>query len=165
MVKFFKSAWPVLVLGVLFIVNGYADVIPQAKDPANAILGDWQYMDNKTGKVSTILEVTKSDNQFNGRLVKVFHHKTNPTTHCHKCEGKRRGKPVEGLMILRGMMYKNGFYSGGYILDARSGKEYRCHIYIVNHGQEMKMRGYLGLPILGKTVYWHRYNKKQNETT
>ena len=46
---------------------------------------------------------------------------------------------------------------GGSILDPASGSEYNCKIELVSD-DKLKVRGYIGMPLLGRTQYWYRVN-------
>ena len=43
----------------------------------------------------------------------------------------------------------------GTIYDANSGKTYRCIITVINENK-IKVRGYIGVPLLGRTEIWTR---------
>lgn len=44
--------------------------------------------------------------------------------------------------------------SGGTIRDPENGKTYKCYIAVVDGGKRLKVRGYLGISIFGRTQYW-----------
>jgi uncharacterized protein (DUF2147 family) len=43
----------------------------------------------------------------------------------------------------------------GKVLNPGSGKLYSCYIELESP-DKLKLRGYMGLPALGKTIYWSR---------
>ena len=45
---------------------------------------------------------------------------------------------------------------GGQILDPHNGKIYRCYISLLEGGRKLKVRGYIGFALLGRTEYWQR---------
>jgi uncharacterized protein (DUF2147 family) len=47
-------------------------------------------------------------------------------------------------------------WSGGRILDPENGKIYRCTIEVVDGGKRLKVRGYIGISLIGRTQYWDR---------
>jgi uncharacterized protein (DUF2147 family) len=63
---------------------------------------------------------------------------------------------VVGLRILWDMKKDGDGWSGGMILDPETGKTYRCLLSLADGGMKLKVRGYLGLSVLGRTQYWHR---------
>lgn len=57
--------------------------------------------------------------------------------------------------ILTGLKEDKNEWSGGEILDPRSGKVYKCYI-LLTKPNTLKIRGYIGLSLFGKTVYWEK---------
>jgi uncharacterized protein (DUF2147 family) len=47
-------------------------------------------------------------------------------------------------------------WTGGHILDPESGDVYRCMISLENGGRELRLRGYIGFSIFGRTEKWPR---------
>ena len=67
-----------------------------------------------------------------------------------------RDRPLIGLDLFSGFSYDgDGRWSGGTIYDPNSGKTYRCIITVVD-GETLKVRGYIGVPMLGRTETWTR---------
>ena len=67
-----------------------------------------------------------------------------------------RDRPLTGLELFTGFSYDgDGRWSGGTIYDPNSGKTYRCIITWVDSGT-LKVRGYIGVPMLGRTETWTR---------
>ena len=74
---------------------------------------------------------------------------------CDLCKDKNKNKPILGLNILNGLERDGEEWSGGTILDPRNGNVYKCYIQLVQK-DKLKIRGYLGLALFGKTAYWQR---------
>ena len=67
-----------------------------------------------------------------------------------------RDHPLTGLELFSGFSYDgDGRWSGGTIYDPNSGKTYRCIITWVDSGT-LNVRGYVGVPMLGRTETWTR---------
>ncbi|MGI9223010.1 MAG: DUF2147 domain-containing protein [Woeseiaceae bacterium] len=67
-----------------------------------------------------------------------------------------RDRPLVGLELFAGFEYDgNGRWSGGTIYDPNSGKTYRCIVTVVDE-ETLKVRGYVGVPLLGRTEIWKR---------
>ena len=96
----------------------------------NLILGDWKTVDDKTGDNFSIVTLYKgSDGLFYGKVSKML--VGPPNLKCDQCKGEDHDKPLEGLVIIRGMSYnkdKNQL-EGGKVLDPESGKFYYGKIY------------------------------------
>ena len=67
-----------------------------------------------------------------------------------------RDRLLTGLELFRGFSYDgDGRWTGGTIYDPNSGKTYRCIITWVDK-DTLKVRGYIGVPMLGRTETWRR---------
>jgi len=67
-----------------------------------------------------------------------------------------RDRPLTGLQLFQGFSYDgDGRWTGGTIYDPNSGKTYRCIITWVDENT-LKVRGYIGVPMLGRTETWTR---------
>ena len=69
-----------------------------------------------------------------------------------------RHRLVNGLVILTGVQAvpsEKGNRWKGRIYDPRSGHTYRCKLELLSPGV-LKIRGYLGLSLLGRTTRWTR---------
>lgn len=67
-----------------------------------------------------------------------------------------RDRPLTGLELFDGFAYDgDGRWTGGTIYDPNSGKTYRCIITWVDD-DTLKVRGYIGVPMLGRTETWKR---------
>ena len=98
-----------------------------------------------------------SKGEYEGKVVKLFPHKDTVYT-CDRCPGSFSHKPVVGLTILNSLRYdKPGHYTSGRILDPRSGHTYKLNMTLISP-EKLKVRGYLGVPLFGRTQYWMRYH-------
>ncbi len=125
----------------------------------NSAVGYWETIDDKTLTVSSIVQIWQNPNNhmYYGKIYKIFPvegHKV--TDRCTLCPGAQRNKPMLGLQIIRDMIYRNGTYRDGYILDPRDGKEYHAKMRLAQKGLVLKLRGYIGFPLFGKTTQWNR---------
>jgi uncharacterized protein (DUF2147 family) len=77
---------------------------------------------------------------------------------CTRCTDERKNQPIIGLVIMRNLRLKDGEYVGGDILDPRTGGVYGCEFRLIDGGKRLRMRGYLGIPLLGRTQTWERVN-------
>ena len=44
----------------------------------------------------------------------------------------------------------------GYIMDPNNGKTYRCKLMVEEDNQSIRVRGYSGVSLLGRTQIWYR---------
>jgi uncharacterized protein (DUF2147 family) len=67
-----------------------------------------------------------------------------------------RRRPIEGLEILRGLTPRaDGTWANGRIYDPTTGHTYTCQLRLEGDDR-LELRGYLGIPLLGRTVTWTR---------
>ncbi len=63
---------------------------------------------------------------------------------------------VKGLDILSGFHFDSDKkWEDGTIYNPRDGKTYSCYLKILEDGR-LKVRGFVGISIIGKTNYWTR---------
>lgn len=120
-------------------------------------IGLWKSIDDKTGKPTAIIRITEIEGRFQGRIEKVFPEpgeSANPV--CGECKGELRDQPVVGMTILTELRHIGDEYADGQILDPDSGKLYRCTMTLLDGGNRLSIRGYIGIPLLGRTQVWLR---------
>lgn len=120
---------------------------------AQTVFGKWKTKD-ENGKVESIIEIYKKDGKAYAKVVEIL----NPDDRdkvCKDCKGANKNKPVLGMVIMRGLKKDDDEWSGGKILDPKNGKEYSCYIKLVNNNK-LKLRGYVGFALAGRTEYWYR---------
>lgn len=120
-------------------------------------VGLWQNIDDETGKPKALIRITESNGVLQGQIEKLFrapNEDQNPK--CDKCTDARKDKPVVGMVILTGLKKDGSEYAGGEILDPNNGKVYKSKLELTDGGKKLKMRGYIGMPMLGRTQTWVR---------
>lgn len=121
---------------------------------AQTVLGKWKTIDDESGKAKSVVEIYENNGKIYGKVVEIFD-KTKEDKVCDKCEGSKKNKPIKGMVILEGLSKKGSSWEGGTILDPNSGKVYKCIISLENK-DKLKLRGYVGISLLGRTQYWER---------
>jgi uncharacterized protein (DUF2147 family) len=66
--------------------------------------------------------------------------------------------PRMGLVLLKDFVFDDDEWEDGTIYDPKSGKTYSCYMEFedVDNLDKLKIRGYIGVSLLGKTTYWTR---------
>jgi uncharacterized protein (DUF2147 family) len=72
------------------------------------------------------------------------------------------GQPQCGLVILRDEMPAGDGSWDGHITDPRDGKTYGAQLWLDDE-RRLHIRGYLGLPLLGRTQIWTRFSGRIGE--
>ena len=121
---------------------------------AQTIFGKWHSKNDKTGKVDSVIEVYEKNGKAFAKIIEIKDPERQNST-CTNCEGENKGKKILGLNILTGLEKDEDEWSGGNILDPRNGKIYKCYIKLVKPNK-LKLRGYIGFSLFGKTAYWER---------
>lgn len=129
----------------LFITSSFAQ---------NTVLGKWKSIDNETGKALGIVEIYEEDGKLYGKIIEILNPKDKKKT-CEKCPGEDKDKPILGLTVIKELSKDGNEYNGGHILDPKHGKLYKCYINLEND-DKLKVRGYIGISLFGRTQYWHR---------
>jgi len=133
---------------VLFMIFGLIS------SHAQTVIGKWKTIDDETGKQKSVVEIYENDGKIYGKVVEIFD-KSKEGKLCDECEGAKKGKPIKGMVILEGLKKKGSSWEGGTILDPNSGKVYKC-IVALESKDKLKVRGYVGFSLLGRTQYWER---------
>lgn len=119
------------------------------------IEGKWKTIDDETKQAKSIVEIyKKSDGKYYGKVSQLLIKPADPN--CTSCKDDRKGKPILGLEIIRGLAKDGDEFTGGTITDPKTGKTYKCTI--TKSGDKLNVRGYMGVSILGRTQVWQKVN-------
>lgn len=120
-------------------------------------VGLWKNIDDVSGKPKALIRITESNGELKGKIEKLFKNPNedqNPK--CDKCEGAQKDQPILGMTILSGMKRDGDEYNGGNILNPEEGKVYRSKLSLAEGGKILNVRGYIGIPMLGRSQVWLR---------
>lgn len=120
---------------------------------SQTVEGKWETYDDKTGKKKSIVEIYKEGNAVFGKIIEKFEGPDDVV--CDKCEGEKKDQKILGMVIIENLKKDDDEYSGGTITDPESGNEYKCLIELLSI-DKLKVRGYIGFSLLGRTQYWLR---------
>jgi uncharacterized protein (DUF2147 family) len=118
------------------------------------VTGKWKTIDDETGQAKSIVEIYEQNGKIYGKIVEIL----NPAkkeSKCDKCSGSDKGKPINGLVIIKGLTKDGDEYTDGDILDPQKGKLYSCTIKL-DGKDKLSVRGYVGISMLGRSQTWHR---------
>ncbi|MBO0934324.1 DUF2147 domain-containing protein [Fibrella aquatilis] len=132
---------------LLVILLCVSSQLAVAQAAADKILG--QYLSpKKDGKI----EVYKVGETYFGKVVSG----NNPRKDVNNPNPALRTRDLLGMVFLTNFTYKDGEYSNGEIYDPENGKTYSCKMWL-DKGN-LKVRGYIGLSILGRTETFTKIN-------
>lgn len=140
------------------ILIAFALLLATAAYAANDTpVGTWTQIDDATGKPKSIIEITEqADGTLQGVVKQVLFSDQGTHPVCEKCEGERHNQPVDGMVIMWGVKKDGNVWGGGQILDPNNGKTYKVKLSLNQDGQKLDVRGYIGVPMLGRTQTWIR---------
>ncbi|MDR1338891.1 MAG: DUF2147 domain-containing protein [Prevotellaceae bacterium] len=120
----------------------------------SAILGEWKTVDDKSGKVRSLVRIYKdtADGLYYGKIEKLYEH---ADAVCEKCEDENKNKPILGMIIIKEMKVSGKTLKGGTVLDPENGKKYHGTISIDEKSGKLVLRGSLDKKgWFGRNQYW-----------
>ena len=123
---------------------------------SQSVVGKWKTIDDATGEAKSIVEVFSKSGKIYAKVVDILDPATKNNL-CKQCSGEDKNKPILGLTIIKGLSKDGSEYNSGDILDPKNGKLYKCALTLESK-DKLKVRGYIGFSLLGRTQYWHRVN-------
>ena len=128
---------------------------------ADDVLGQW-----KNGEGTGIIEVYKTTSgHYAGKIIwlkePIDPDTGNPKLDKHNSDASKKNQPVLGMVNLKAFKFneKEKIWENGKIYDPKNGKEYSCKMELTNTNS-LKVRGYIGISLLGRTDNWTRQAKK-----
>ena len=123
----------------------------------NQIEGVWITQDDETGKKKSEVLLYKNEGKLYGKILNLLLEEDKGKL-CVNCKGENKNLAIEGMVIVEGLELNGKTWEEGTILDPKSGKTYSCYISFDNENT-LKVRGYIGFSLLGRTQKWIRKNK------
>ena len=127
----------------------------QAQNKESDVIGVWLNQDEDAH-----VEMFKRDGKIYGKIVwlkePIDADTGKPKTDKNNPDPKLKSVPTLGLEILKGFSFDGKKeWSGGEIYDPKSGKTYSSYMAFESK-DKLKIRGYIGVSLLGRTTYWTR---------
>ncbi|MDO9276777.1 MAG: DUF2147 domain-containing protein [Lutibacter sp.] len=126
---------------------------------SQSIVGKWKTIDDETGNARSIVEIYQVEGKIYAKIVKLLV-KSEENRVCENCKGANKNKPLKGLIVINGLTKDGNEWNGAKILDPKTGKEYKCYLTLEDPNK-LKVRGYLGFALLGRTQYWHKVTDRK----
>lgn len=134
-----------ITLGLLFVSTLFY---------AQGVTGKWKTIDDESGEAKSVIEIYEKSGKIYGKVIEIFDAK-HRNDRCNDCPGEDTNKPILGLTVLKGLSKDGDEYNSGKIIDPKSGKVYKCFVTLESK-DKLKVRGYIGFALLGRTQYWYR---------
>jgi len=125
----------------------------QAQLKPDDITGAWFIHGDKPAKIL----IYQANGKFNGKIVFLQFPTENgkPKIDTKNPDKSKQGRPLLGLELLTGFVFNKDEWNNGTIYDPESGKTYSCTISLKDKNT-LKVRGYIGISLLGRTEIWTR---------
>jgi uncharacterized protein (DUF2147 family) len=134
---------------LLMVTSSFAQ-----SQPADKILGIWFSAEN-----AMKIEIFRSGNTYSGKLLEAkFMFEADGKTPKKDTENpneKLRSRSRQGLVHITELAYKDGKYGNGVLYSVENGGTYSIKGELKSPN-DLEMRGYKGVPMMGKTFKWTR---------
>ncbi len=146
---------------LLIAATGLLGLLPytlMAQDMSTPV-GTWKTVDDSTGKPKSLVQITETDGKLKGQIIELIREPgEDPDPVCDHCTGVLHNHKIKGLVIMWGFTRDDDVWDGGQIFDPKKGNDsiYKAKLTPINGGKELKVRGYIGFSLLGRTQIWHR---------
>ena len=137
-----KTTFLLLFSTLILHANSFANSGP------DVILGEWLSQE-KDGKIS----IYKQGDKYYG---KISWGKTPGRKDTNNPDAKLKNRDLIGLVILQDFKYTGSAWENGKIYDPNSGKTYDCILKVKDNNKVLDIRGYVGMPMFGRTATWTR---------
>ena len=108
-------------------------------------VGLWKTIDDESKTEKSLVRIVESGGVLTGKVEKMLTDKADAK--CVECTDERKGQPVQGMAILRGIKpyaAEKGTWVGGTILDPNNGKTYKVRLTPKDDGKKLEVRGFIG---------------------
>lgn len=133
----------------------------QAQDvKANDVIGIWLNEDKDAH-----VEIFQKGDKYFGKIVWIKEpidpETGKPKLDKHNPDPELQKRPSMGLLLLTDFVFDDDEWEDGEIYDPKSGKTYSCYMEFPDEDDltNLKIRGFIGVSLLGKTTYWTKVKK------
>lgn len=143
------------IFSILVLLLGTDTFLVAQTYHADDIVGTWL---NEEGTAQ--VGVFKVGSQYYGKIVWLKTPNDSitglPRTDKENPDAALKSKPLLGLVNLKGFLFDgDDEWKDGTIYDPKNGKTYSCYMKFEEATKEkLKIRGYVGISLLGRTTYW-----------
>ncbi|MFP2996831.1 DUF2147 domain-containing protein [Spongiivirga sp. MCCC 1A20706] len=111
------------------------------------IIGEY-WTETKEGKI----EIFKKDNIYFGKII----WRKDARLDTENSDKNLQNRSVIGIVFMKDFIYKNNKWVNGEIYSIENGGTYSGKLWLKENGKILKMRGYIGVSLLGKTATFTR---------
>lgn len=119
----------------------------------HSIVGLWKAVDDEDNIAKCYIKIYEKNGKYYGKVTDLLQRPDD--TVCPDCPGELKNQPIVGMDILTGLRPHKNYWSYGKILDPEDGRIYDANVYLESR-DKLRLRGYLGTPMIGRSQYWYR---------
>lgn len=127
---------------------------------ADDLLGIWLNEDEDAH-----IEIYKENDLYFGKIIwlkfPIDDETGKPKLDKHNPDPELQKRPSLGIQLLTNFEWdEDNEWDEGEIYDPKTGKTYNCYI-VMKEYDRLKIRGYIGISLIGKTTYWTRVKEEE----
>ena len=122
------------------------------KYPPESILGEWCTQKEPGRPPGRVKFVQAPDSTYMG----ILSWSAEPKKDVNNKDPKLRDRPLVGIVLMWHLKYDDGEYVDGYVYNPEDGGTYRMKAEVLSP-ESLKIRGYVGISLLGQSKTWSRY--------
>ena len=120
---------------------------------AQSVDGCWATIDDDDGSVKSYVRIYSEGGAKVGDIVRL----TNSGGRCSDCADRYNNRVLRNERIMSGFRADGNRYTGGSIIDPKSGRTYNALMNLVEgNSDRLYLRGYIGVRALGRSQTWRR---------
>jgi uncharacterized protein (DUF2147 family) len=130
--------------------------VSKSQTKADDITGIWL----TAGKEPAKIQIYKIGEKFYGKITWLKNPADNgkPKVDGNNSDKSKRSNPIMGMVLLSGFKFDgDDEWKDGDMYDPESGKTYNSYLYLKDKNT-LKIRGYVGISLFGRTETWTRTN-------
>jgi uncharacterized protein (DUF2147 family) len=137
---------------------------PAGAVDADSVIGFWNTQDH-----DALFEIYRCGSLYCGRISRLEepnypptdkHMPGRPKVDSHNPDPALRNRTLVGLPLISGFHYEGDSSWKGMIYNPEDGQTYRCNFSMAGENR-LNVRGYIGIPLLGRTQTWTRADKSR----
>ena len=136
------------VIGLLAIAIGVTPLLAIEEELPSDIIGVWD-----TGE-GALVEVYECDGKHHGRFIQFYEGPPDGGLDTKNPDPELRNRPLLGIDFILNFEFIDKKWKNGRIYNPENGKLYKADLQLKN--DVLKVRGWLGIRLLGRTVEWVR---------
>lgn len=141
-------------MGKLILITLFLSFALGQNVHATASIEGRYWTDDRKG----IIEMYLEGEEIKGRIL----WRSSPLLDSKNPDPGLRGRSMIGVTFLTGFTEKGDAWKGGRVYSPDNGRTYRGKLWLEDDGQILKMRGFIGVSLLGRTASFTRLTASES---